>query len=101
MQPIIDDQRNIHGGIGALQLPNDPHRLIADIVDAAHDLNPARIVLEAKTLEVGVQTGLRAMERFQDCNKGALAWRLGLSPRTQMAFDLETREKSVTSADQS
>ncbi len=88
MQPIVDDKRNIYGGIGALKLSNDAHGLIADVVDAAHDLNPAGIVLKAKALQVCVQPRLHAMQRFQNCNKWFLRRYLALSLPAQMPLDL-------------
>ncbi len=101
VQTVIDDQRNIQGGIGALKVPHDPYGLVADIMDAAYDLNPTGIVLETKTFQVGVKPRLRAMEGFQDCNKWLL--RLGrtqISP-PKVALDLPACKDSVSGADES
>ncbi len=70
MKSIVDNQRYICAGIGALEFAHDADGLIADIVDAADDLNPAGIVLLAETLQVGVEPRLSAVQRFQDRNEG-------------------------------
>ncbi len=70
VQSIIDDEGDINSRVGALKIANHPHSLVADIMDAADDLNPSRIVLEAKALQVSVKTRLRAVKRFQDRHKG-------------------------------
>ncbi len=101
MQPIIDHQRYIDAGIGPLKLANDPDSLIADIMNAANDLNSASIVLEAKTLQVGVQTRLRTVKGFQDRNKRQPRPNLALHLTPEIAFDLAAGEKRVSGAYQS
>ncbi len=61
IQPVVDHQGNIDGRIGALDVAHDPDRLIADIVNAADDLDATAIVLNAETFQVCEQARLCTM----------------------------------------
>ncbi len=58
MQPVIDHQRDFALRISALQVANDSHGGIAQIVNPKHNLDTAGIILKAKALQIGVKARL-------------------------------------------
>jgi hypothetical protein len=81
--------------MGALKLAHDPHSLIPDIVDAANDLDAARVILNAKALQISVKPGLRAVQRFQNCNGRQISTTLLSSATMEVQLHLASRKHSI------